>query len=116
MKKILFIILLIIPFVGFGQSMDIRWNTSGIEFSINPYTGELNYTVPSGDIEYIKYSSQGPVGSIKSVGDVDIEYIKYSSQGPVGSVKSVGNLDIEYIKYSSQGPVGSVKETSGSVY
>ena len=123
MKKLLFILLLAIPFIGFGQSMTIKWNDySGIEFEINSHSGKLSYTVSSGgDIKYNRglYTDSGPEGTIKSIGRVNIKYNRglYTDSGPEGTIKSVGGLDIKYNRglYTDSGPEGSVKSTSGSV-
>ena len=115
MKKLLFILLLTVPFLGFGQSMNIKWeDQDGREFSINNVTGDLKYSMVSGDkISYITQSWKGPVGSVESIGPVDIEYITQSWKGPVGSVESVGSVDIEYITQSWKGPVGYIESVGG---
>ena len=117
MKKLLLLLLFTIPFLGFGQSINIKWeDRDGREFSVNNQTGNFRYSMVSGDdIKYITNSYYGPVGSVQKVGDVNIKYITNSYYGPVGSVQKVGGLKIEYITNSYYGPVGSVKSTSGSV-
>ena len=68
MKKLLFLILLIIPFIGFGQSMNIKWeDRDGREFSINNKTGEFSYSMVSGDnLKYITNSYYGPAHIVTS--------------------------------------------------
>jgi len=67
MKKLLYILLFTIPFVGFGQSMNITWeDNDGREFSINTHTLQLKYSMVSGDkIKYNTSDYYGPKGSIK---------------------------------------------------
>ena len=101
--------------MSFGQSMDIRWNDSGIEFSINSHTGKLNYSVPGGDIKYNGMYDPGPTGSVKSIGSVNIKYNGTYDPGPTGYIKSVGGLSVKYNGTYDPGPTGSVKSTSGSV-
>ena len=121
MKKVLFILLLTIPFVGFGQSMTIKWDDySGVEFEINSHSGKLSYTVPSGgDIKYNTGSlyDSGPNGTIKSIGRVDIKYNTGSlyDSGPNGTIKSVGGVDIKYNTGSlyDSGPEGTIKSVGG---
>ena len=88
MKKLILILLFIIPLMSFGQSMDIRWNDSGIEFSINTHTGKLNQSVPGGDIRYNSIIDSGPEGYIKSIGSISIKYNSIIDSGPEGYVKS----------------------------
>ena len=118
MKILLFTLLLAIPVMVFGQSMNINWeDRAGRVFSINNITGEFIYSMVPGDkIKYITRSYNGPVGSVRSVGDVEIKYITRSYNGPMGYVKSVGGLKLKYITRSYNGPLGSIESTSGSVY
>ena len=88
MKKLILILLFIIPLMSFGQSMNIRWSDSGIEFSINTHTGELDYSVSSGEIRYNSIIDSGPEGYIKSIGSVSIKYNSILDSGPEGYVKS----------------------------
>ena len=114
MKKVL-LLLCVLPFIGFGQSMNIKWDESGIEFSINTHTGELDYSVPGGTIKYNGTYDVGPKGSVKSVGSVSIKYNGTYDVGPKGFIKSVGGLSVKYNGTYDVGPKGSVKSTSGSV-
>lgn len=139
MKKILILLLFLIPAIYFSQGMKITWSDSdGREFSINTHSRNFQYSMISGDkiyynnafsggpegsvksignvnIYYNNAFSGGPDGSVKSVGNVDIYYNNAFSGGPEGTVKSVGGLDIYYHNAFSGGPVGSIKSTSGSV-
>ena len=117
MKKLLFVLILTIPFMVFGQSMNIKWeDRDGREFSINNQTSEFKYSMVPGDkIKYITQSWKGPVGSVESIGGVEIKYITQSWKGPVGYIQSVGGLEIKYITQSWKGPIGSVESTSGRV-
>ena len=118
MKKLLSILFLLsftLPFISFGQSMDIRWDDSGIEFSINSHTGKLNYSVPGGDIKYNGMYDPGPTDYIKSIGSVNIKYNGMYDPGPTDYIKSVGGLSVKYNGMYDPGPTGSVKSTSGSV-
>ena len=67
MKKLLFVFLLTIPFMVFGQSMNIKWeDREGREFSINTHTLQFKYSMVSGDkIKYNTTDYYGPKGSIK---------------------------------------------------
>ena len=127
MKKLLSILLLTLPFIGFGQSMNISWeDRDGREFSINTHTGNFKYSMVSGDqLEYNNgYSSYdtGEKGTIRTIGDVKIVWNNgYSSYdtGEKGTLRSVGGLKVEYNNgYSSydKGPKGTIRGTSGSVY
>ena len=127
MKKLLSILLLTIPFFGFGQSMNISWeDRDGREFSINTHSGNFQYSMISGDkIDYNdKYDDRhksGIVGKVKSIGNVKIVYYeKYDDRhksGIVGKVKSVGNVKIVYYeKYDDRhksGIVGYIKAVGG---
>ena len=115
MKKLLFVFLLTFQIMVFGQSMNIKWDESGIEFSINTHTGELDYSVPGGTIKYNGTYDVGPKGSVKSVGSVSIKYNGTYDVGPKGFIKSVGGLSVKYNGTYDVGPKGSVKSTSGSV-
>ena len=102
MKKILSILLLTLPFLGFGQSMNISWeDRDGREFSINTHTGNFKYSMVSGD--QLEYNNG---------------YSSYDT-GEKGTLRSVGGLKVEYNNgYSSydKGPKGTIRGTSGSVY
>jgi hypothetical protein len=65
--KILLIILMFVPLLVSGQSMNITWEDSdGREFSINSHSRQFSFSMVAGaEIEYIKYSKYGPVGSVK---------------------------------------------------
>ena len=113
MKKLITIILLSIHFFGYSQSMDIRWNSSGIEFSVNTHTGKLNYSVPGGEIRYNSILDPGPDGTIKSIGNVNIRYNGVLDPGPDGTIKSVGNVNIRYNGVLDPGPDGYIKSVGG---
>jgi hypothetical protein len=124
MKKLL-LILLFLPFLGFGQSMNISWeDRDGREFSINTHSGNFQYSMISGDkIDYNdKYDDRhksGIVGKVKSIGNVKIVYYeKYDDRhksGIVGYIKAVGGLKVYYNEKYDDGPLGSIKNSSGSV-
>ena len=102
MKKLLFTLFLTIPFIGFGQSMKIKWeDRDGREFSLNTHTGQFSYSMVAGDkLEY----NNG--------------YSSYDT-GPKGTIRSVGSIKVEWNNgYSSYdtGPKGTIRGTTGSVY
>ena len=133
MKKLLYILLFTIPFVGFGQSMNIEWeDRDGREFSINSNSGRFSYSMVSGDQLEYNNSNQydykntgGSSGTIRKVGNVTIEYnnsnqYDYKNTGPDGTIRKVGGLVIEYnnsneYDYKNTGPDGTIRKTSGSV-
>ena len=99
MKKIYLILLLILPFIGFGQDMKVKWeDDDGREFSIKVISGEFGYgMIPGDNIFYY------PSGKVKNVGGVNISYY------PSGKVRNVGRMSISYY------PSGKVRSTSGRV-
>ena len=132
MKKLLFVLILTIPSMVFGQSMNIKWeDRDGREFSINSHSGKFTYSMVSGDnLEYnsnnqYDYRNTGPSGTIRTIGNVEIVYnsdnrYDYNNIGPSGSIRTVGNLKIVYnidnqYDYNNTGPSGSIRKTTGSV-
>lgn len=119
MKRLIFLLLITIPFLGFGQSVNLTWEDSqGREFSINSHSGKFKYSMVSGDQIYYngRYDS-GPEGSVKKIGSVSIYYNGRYDGGPEGSVKKVGSVSIYYNGRYDSGPEGSVKKIGGmSVY
>ena len=124
MKKLLSILLLTLPFIGFGQSMNISWeDRDGREFSINTHTGNFKYSMVSGDqLEYNNgYSSYdtGEKGTIRTIGDVKIVWNNgYSSYdtGEKGTLRSVGDVKIVWNNgYSSYdtGEKGTLRSVGG---
>ena len=114
-KKILTLLILVLPFIGFGQDMKITWEDNyGREFSIRAISGNFGYSMIPGDRisynyddtvskignVYIRYNYDGTVSKI---GDV---YIRYNYDG---TVSKVGGLRISYT-YD-----GKVRSTSGRV-
>ena len=124
MKKLVFVFLFIIPFMVFGQSMNIKWeDRDGREFSINTHTGNFKYSMVSGDqLEYNNgYSSYdtGEKGTIRKIGDVKIIWNNgYSSYdtGEKGTLRSVGDVKIVWNNgYSSYdtGEKGTLRSIGG---
>jgi hypothetical protein len=120
MKNIL-LIFLILPLIGFGQSMNINWEDSdGREFSINSHSGDFKYSMVSGDQLYYNtgsYSDTGPEGTIKKVGSITVSWNtgSYSDTGPEGTVKKVDYTTVSWNtgSYSDTGPEGTIKKVGG---
>ena len=95
MKRLIFLLLITIPFLGFGQSVNLTWEDSqGREFSINSHSGKFKYSMVSGDQIY--YNG------------------RYDS-GPEGSVKKIGGMSVYYNGRYDNGPEGSFKKTTGTI-
>jgi len=113
MKKLVAtaMLLLLIPTLGFGQDMKVKWeDDDGREFSIKVFSREFSWGMaPGDDIKYdlygknvtkvgdviIKYDLYGK--SVTKVGDVIIKYDLYGK-----NVTKVGNLSISYDLYGKK--------------
>ena len=115
MKKLSLILFLILPFVGNGQDMKVKWDDdNGREFSIRVLSGGFEYSMIPGDRLSYTYD-----GNISMIGNVRVSYTydgKVSRVGSVrisytydGKVSRVGGLSISYT-YD-----GKVSRTSGRV-
>ena len=115
MRIFLITILVLLPYFGFTQGLEITWeDEKGREFTINSHNGSFEYSMIPGDRLYYNgtYDS-GPEGSIKSIGNVKIYYNGKYDGGPEGFVKSVGNVRIYYNGKYDSGPEGTIKSVGG---
>ena len=116
MKKIFLILLLTLPFVGFGQDMKVKWeDDDGREFSIEVLSHNFSYSmIPGDDINYDMFDKVGKVGDVTisydmfdkvvKVGDVTISYDMFDK------IVKVGGLTIRYDMFDKiTGSRGSVR-------
>ena len=82
------VILLLIPTLGVGQNMKVKWeDDDGREFAIKVISGDFGYSmVPGDDIKYDILTDK-----VKLIGDVVVEYDLFT-----GKVKRVGDVTIQY--------------------
>lgn len=115
MKKLIILLFVLLPVLGFSQGMKIKWeDDEGREFSINSHTGDFQYSMIVGDkIYYYGRYDIGPEGSIRSIGSVKIYYNGRYDAGPEGLVKRIGNVEIYYNGKYDSGPEGAVKSVGG---